>query len=443
LALSRLLLDWHRAATTAVLAPRGGPDALLDVIEQLQGAAVPASALETDILPARLPGYRPQDLDLLCAAGEVVWVGASPLGERDGRVALYLADNVGLLHTPSSSRPDGAAHDAIRAHLAKSGASFFADLAEAAGGLPQDALDALWDLVWAGEVTGDAPGALRAFVRPPSSRARRAGGLFRSRRRAPASAVGRWSLVSRGASPATPTQRLKALADQLLARHGVLTREAVLAEGITGGFSTLYPVLKAFEESGRVRRGYFVSGLGGSQFAQPGALDRLRALRETAADPAAPDEAPPAVVLAATDPANAYGAALPWPADIKAMRAAGAHVVLVDGAMAAYLPRGEGELVARLPEDEPQRSRTAQAIAAALAAWAQRTGRVTLAWKGAGDGDRAIAAALRDAGFAAYGPGFRYMGRAADERRGGSDRPDGDGDVDENENVDGDTDGDA
>ena len=144
----------------------------------------------------------------------------------------------------------------------------------------------------------------------------------------------------------------------------MLTREAVLAEGVTGGFSTLYPVLKAFEESGRVRRGYFVSGLGGSQFAQPGALDRLRALRETAADPAAPDDAPPAVVLAATDPANAYGAALPWPADIKAMRAAGAHVVLVDGAMAAYLPRGEGELVARLPEDEPQRSRTAQAIAA-------------------------------------------------------------------------------
>ena len=387
LALSRLLLDWHRVAPTAVMAPRGGPDALLDVIEQLQGAAVPASALETDLLPARLPGYRPQDLDLLCAAGEVVWVGASPLGERDGRVALYLADNVGLLHTPSSSRPDGAAHDAIRAHLAKSGASFFTDLAEAAGGLPQDALDALWDLVWAGEVTGDAPGALRAFVRPPSSRARRAGGLFRSRRRAPASAVGRWSLVGRGTSPATPTQRLKALADQLLARHGVLTREAVLAEGITGGFSTLYPVLKAFEESGRVRRGYFVSGLGGSQFAQPGALDRLRALRETAADPAAPDAAPPAVVLAATDPANAYGAALPWPADVKAMRAAGAHVVLVDGAMAGYLPRGEGELVARLPEDEPQRSRTAQSIAAALAAWAQRTGRVTLAWKGAGDGD--------------------------------------------------------
>jgi ATP-dependent Lhr-like helicase len=326
-------------------------------------------------------------------------------------------------------------HDAIRAHLAKNGASFFTDLAEAAGGLPQEALDALWDLVWAGEVTGDAPGALRAFVRPPSSRARRAGGLFRSRRRAPASAVGRWSLVAgRGPAPTT-TQRLKALSEQLLARHGVLTREAVLAEGVAGGFSTLYPVLKAFEDSGRVRRGYFVSHLGGSQFAQPGALDRLRALRETAADPGAPDALPPSVVLAATDPANAYGAALPWPEGIKAMRAAGSHVVLVDGVMAAYLPRGEGDLVAVLPEDEPLRAQTARAIALGLAAWVQRTGRVALGWRKTGrDGDVAIDTALRDAGFAAYGPGYRYMGRLERERE--SARRDGNGDGHENEDVD-------
>jgi len=430
-ALARLLIDWHRIATTAAAIPRGGPDPLLDVIEQLQGAALPASALETDILPARLAGYRPQDLDLLCAAGEVVWVGVSPLGERDGRVALYLADHAALLQVPSATPPAGAAHDAIRAHLARSGASFFTDLAQAAGGLPQEALDALWDLVWAGEVTGDATGALRAFVRPPSSRARRPGGLFRSRRRAPASAVGRWSLVAGRASAPTPTQRLKALAEQLLTRHGVLTREAVLAEGVTGGFSTLYPVLKAFEESGRVRRGYFVSHLGGSQFAQPGALDRLRALRETAADPGASDATPPAVVLAATDPANAYGAALPWPADIRAMRAAGAHVVLVDGRMAAYLPRGEGELVAKLPEDEPLRTRTAQAIAAALASWAQRTGRVTLGWKAGGEEDRVIGAALREAGFAPYGPGYRFMGRFP-QRSSESAGPNGGG----NEDVD-------
>ena len=409
LALSRLLLDWHRVVTAPGSIPRGGPDPLLDVVEQLQGAAVPASAFESDILAARLAGYRPQDLDLLCAAGEVVWVGIAPLGDRDGRIALFLADHVGLLHTPSPTPPQGAVHDAIRAHLGKSGASFFTDLAAAAGGLPQDVLDALWDLVWSGEVTGDAPGALRAFVRPKSSRARRAGGFFRSRRRAPASAVGRWSLVGRGPS-STPTQRLKALAEQLLARHGVLTREAVIAEGVAGGFSTLYPVLKAFEESGRVRRGYFVAGLGGSQFAQPGALDRLRALRETSADPSAADPTPPAVVLAATDPANPFGAALAWPEGVKGMRAAGAHVVLFDGALAAFIPRGEGDLVAALPEEEPLRSQTARGIAAALAAWAQRTGRVTLGWKKA-EGDATVDAALREAGFAAYGPGFRYMGR--------------------------------
>jgi ATP-dependent Lhr-like helicase len=411
LALSRLLLDWHRVVTPPGTPPRGGPDPLLDVIEQLQGAAVPASALEADLLPARLAGYRPQDLDTLCAAGEVVWAGLAPLGDRDGKVALYLADQVGLLHAPSSPPPQGAAHEAIRAHLAKSGASFFAELAAAAGGLPQEALDALWDLVWSGEVTGDAPGALRAFVRPPSSRARRAGGLFRSRRHAPASAVGRWSLLTRGGAAATPTRRLKALAEQMLTRHGVLTREAVIAEGVAGGFSTVYPVLKAFEEAGRVRRGYFVSGLGGSQFAQPGALDRLRALRDTAADPAEADATPPSVVLAATDPASAFGAALPWPEGVRAMRAAGAHVVLVDGALAAYLPRGEGDIAARLPEEEPARSRAARAVAEALAAWARRTGRVALGWRPAGaEGDRLLADGLRAAGFAPYGPGWRYMG---------------------------------
>jgi ATP-dependent Lhr-like helicase len=245
--------------------------------------------------------------------------------------------------------------------------------------------------------------------------------------------------VSRGTS-ATPTQRLKALAEQLLARHGVLTREAVIAEGVAGGFSTLYPVLKAFEEAGRVRRGYFVSGLGGSQFAQPGALDRLRALRETSADPGAAEATPPSVVLAATDPANPFGGALAWPEGIKGMRAAGAHVILVDGALAAFIPRGEGDLVSALPEDEPLRSQTAAAIARALAAWARRTGRVTLGWKKTGaDGDGAVDAALRDAGFAPYGPGYRFMGRFGreDEREG----PDGDGHGHEDE--DGETDGDA
>ena len=182
------------------------------------------------------------------------------------------------------------------------------------GTLGRTVLDALWDLVWAGEVTNDTPGALRAYLRPaPSSAARRAarGALFRSRRQSPPSAVGRWSRLPRpAAGKGASTARAKALAEQLLARHGVLTRPAVMAEGVAGGFAALYPVLKALEEAGRIRRGYFVAGLGGSQFALPGALDRLRGVREAAGDD---EDVTPAAVLAATDPANPYGAALPWP----------------------------------------------------------------------------------------------------------------------------------
>jgi len=185
-ALARLLVEWQGVRTSASDSLRGGPDALLDVVEQLQGFAIPASELERDILPARLPGYRPGDLDQLCAAGEVVWVGAGALGERDGRVALYLTDSLPLLHAPRDGAPAGELHDALRAHLARHGASFFAELlAAAGGGLARPVLDALWDLVWAGEITNDTPGALRAFVRPPrtprrgAATARRA---FRSRR---------------------------------------------------------------------------------------------------------------------------------------------------------------------------------------------------------------------------------------------------------------------
>ena len=354
------------------------------------------------MLPARLPGYRPQDLDLLCAAGEVVWVGVSPLGERDGRVALYLADNVALLHAPSAEPPQGAAHDAIRAHLARQRRQLLRRAARRRrAACPQDVLDALWDLVWAGEVTNDAPGALRAFLRPPSSRAPGARAACSARaggRRA--SAVGRWSLVAprRAGAGDADASALKALAEQLLARHGVLTREAVLAEGVTGGFATLYPVLKALEEAGRMRRGYFVAGLGGSQFAQPGALDRLRALRETSADPRGPDAAPPAVVLAATDPANPYGAALPWPEGVAgAMRAAGTHVVLVDGA-----PR-------RLPA--AGRGRRGRAAARRRAgAHARRAGR--------GGGARGVGAA-HGAGHAGLEAGRRRRGARAGGRAAG------------------------
>jgi ATP-dependent Lhr-like helicase len=259
-------------------------------------------------------------------------------------------------------------------------------------------------------VTNDTPGALRAFLRPPSSgrRASRAS-PFRSRRLSPPSAVGRWSrLAAPAMGKAAGTARAKALAEQLLARHGVLTRPAVMSEGVAGGFAALYPVLKALEEAGRIRRGYFVAGLGGSQFALPGALDRLRAVRETSLDD---EDVPRGAVLAATDPANPYGAALGWPEAVsgRAMRAAGIHVVLVDGALAAVLARGESEILPALPEGEPARTRVARGLAAALLRWALRTGRTSLGWGGAAASAEyaAVASALKAAGFAPWGPGFR------------------------------------
>jgi ATP-dependent Lhr-like helicase len=414
-ALARLVTEWQGVVTGPRPTSRGGPDALLDVVEQIQGAAVPASALETDVLPARLPGYRAGDLDALCAAGEVVWVGVGPLGERDGRVALFLADAVPLLHLPRADPPESELHAALRSHLAHHGASFFTELAAAVPGtLARSVLDALWDLVWAGEVTNDTPGALRAYLRPPSTASRRAtrAAAFRSRRQSPPHAVGRWSRLPRpAAGKGASTARAKALAEQLLSRHGVLTRPAVMAEGIAGGFSALYPVLKALEEAGRIRRGYFVSGLGGSQFALPGALDRLRAVRESASED---DDVPSGAVLAATDPANPYGAALPWPETVsgRAMRAAGVHVIVVDGALSAVVTRGDGEILPVLPEAEPARTRTARGLAAALSRWALRSGRTSLGWGGTGTpaDHAALSEALRGCGFVPWGPGFR-LGR--------------------------------
>jgi ATP-dependent Lhr-like helicase len=299
-------------------------------------------------------------------------------------------------------------HQRLREHLERHGASFFAELLEATGsGLAQAALEALWDLVWAGEVTNDAPEALRAFLRPASSSRRRAG-AFRSRRTAPPAGAGRWSLVARartGKAP-TATERAKALSEQLLARHGIVTRQAALSENVPGGFATLYPVLRGLEEAGRIRRGYFVAGLGGSQFALPGALERLRTLRD-----GSPDD-PASAVVASTDPANPYGAALPWPKEGagRAMRAAGTHVALVDGELAAYLGKGEREITPYLPDDEPQRSERARALARVLARWAAQSDRRALGWSlvaGEPIARSVLAPFLLEAGFVPSGPGLR------------------------------------
>jgi ATP-dependent Lhr-like helicase len=337
-ALARFLPEWH-----GIGHPRRGPGALADAIEQLQGAAIPASVLEADVLPVRVAGYRPADLDALCAAGEIVWVGAGPLGSDDGRVALYFRDRLAhLAPEPSEERPDGPLHCAIRAHLTERGASFWPEIVRAAGTAEEAAvLTALWDLVWGGEVTNDTLAPLRAFlVRRPSRAAAgrpRPGAL---RRAGPPAGQGRWSLVEPLLRPPpTPTELAHTRALQLLDRHGIVAREGVLAEGTPGGFAAVYGVLKAMEESGKVRRGYFVAGLGAAQFALPGAVDRLRGLREAEGSSAA-------LALGATDPAQPYGAALPWPEGPgRPARSAGAFVVLAGGRLVAYLERGARSLL--------------------------------------------------------------------------------------------------
>jgi ATP-dependent helicase Lhr and Lhr-like helicase len=367
-ALARFLPRWQGVGGRS-----RGVDALAEVIGVLQGAAIPASVLEGDVLPLRMGEYRSADLDLLCTSGEVVWIGAGGIGPHDGRIRLVDREQVPLLvPRPEPADDTGAAdphHEVLRAHLAERGASFWADLvaAVAAAGLPYDddtVLAALWDLVWAGEVTNDSLAPLRAKVaggasrRASGARSRRPGpALRRLNRLGPPAAAGRWSATAPLFEPAaTATESSTARAMQLIERYGVLTREMALAEGAQGGFAGVYPVLKLLEERGQVRRGYFVDGLGAAQFASPGAVDRLRAAqRRPGEEPVErlPWEAPPddsdAVdtwVLAATDPAQPYGAALPWPDSAgHPARAVGAFVVLVDGDACALLERGGKRLL--------------------------------------------------------------------------------------------------
>jgi ATP-dependent Lhr-like helicase len=369
-ALGRLAVTWQGVARR-----RRGLDALLDAIEQLQGAPLVASALERDVLPARIEGYDTADLDRLIAAGEVTWAGLEPLGERDGRLTLFLTDHLRLLWPlTGAAEPSGELERRVLDYLGAEGASFFAPLhAALGGGYPDDAVDALWTLVWKGLVTNDSLHALRAYVEPPPTRnRRREAPAFRSRRVTPPAAHGRWSLLSDrlGARPSA-TEWATAVARQLLSRHGVLTREAMNVEAVPGGYGAVYGVLRAMEDAGRVRRGMFVAGLGAAQFTLGPALDLLRAGRE-------PGELPHVVTLASTDPANPYGGVLPWPTPEGAgrpTRSAGTLVVLVDGRLAAWIGRGDRQVLAWLPEDEPRRQHTARAVATELNRLATETPR--------------------------------------------------------------------
>ncbi len=377
--LARFLPDWQHVGSR-----RRGVEALAEVITTLQGAALPASALENDLLPARMGTYESADLDTLLTAGELVWVGAGGIGVGDGRIRLVWRDQVPLLvPNPSAAdpdeRPDDPIHTALRDGLARAGASFWSDLVAMAQAAEcdyddQTVLTALWDLVWAGEVTNDSLTALRSLLagatptssgrRRPKRGARRGPGRPNLRalsRLGPPSATGRWSLVQPlvtppGGGAVSQTERATTRALQLLERYGVLTREMALAEGADGGFAGVYPILKELEDRGQVRRGYFVSGLGAAQFALPGAVDRLRDHRdsELSDNTGHADDSGDLLVLAASDPAQPYGAALPWPATPgRPARAVGAYVVLDAGVPIVYLERGGKSLVTFPTVDGP------------------------------------------------------------------------------------------
>jgi ATP-dependent Lhr-like helicase len=359
-ALSRFLLAWQ-----GIDRKRRGRDALLAVIAELEGCPLVASTLETEVLPSRIDGYRPWDLDALCASGEVVWAGLGSIGADDGRIALYLpAHEAELARRPVPVEEPIAA--AIRDVLARRGAVFFGDIAREVGGFPVAVLDVLWTMLWAGEVSNDTLEPLRSHWQAlAESQRRQHPARSRAARTGPPGSEGRWSLRSSRWAGGLPgeTDRRAAAARALLDRYGVVTREAAHAEGLAGGFAAVYDVLKALEDQGRVRRGYFVEGRGGAQFALPGADERLRAMREASVDA-------PTVVLAATDPANAWGALLDWPAskgDARPQRAAGALVVVRDGELLGWLGRGERALLSFLPEDEAARELAARGLAEALA----------------------------------------------------------------------------
>ncbi|MFI6903425.1 ATP-dependent helicase [Nonomuraea sp. NPDC050394] len=427
--LARFLPAWH-GITSPGPTPGTGPgtardggggaaramDALVGALDQLQGAAVPASALETLVLPARVPGYSPALLDELTAAGEVIWSGQGSLPGGDGWISLYFADTAPLLMPEPAEITLTPLHEQILGALGGGGALFFRGLSDQMGSLDDGALAAaLWDLVWAGRVSGDTLAPMRAALgtgrpahRPATNRRRRA---VLPSRTGPPTVAGRWWLLP--APSDQPAQRAQAQAEVMLERHGVVTRGAVTSERLPGGFTPVYQVLRAYEESGRCRRGYFVEGLGGAQFALPGAVDRMRAM---SAEPEPRPEPHPgshpdsrrgseaerarrAVVLAAADPANPYGAALPWPAhpgSHKPGRKAGALVVLVDGHLVLYVERGGKTLLSFADDTRLQPAVDALALAVRDGA----LGKLTVERADGGHiNDSPLAAALESAGF--------------------------------------------
>lgn len=429
---ARFLPAWQRVGGKL-----RGVDGVVAAIDQLAGCPVPASALEPLVLAARVRDYEPSYLDELTASGEVVWAGHSPLPGSDGWVSLHLADQAELTLPDVSDTEPSAVERAVLEALDPGGAWFFRQLSDRVGSTSDHELSAaLWSLVWQGRLTNDTVTPLRALVRSgnASHRTRRTPPRLRSGgrigrtgtgrmpvRTGPPETAGRWALLPERDSD--PTRRAHATAEHLLERHGVVTRGAVMSERVPGGFAGVYKVLSAFEDTGRCRRGYFIEGLGAAQFGSAGAIDRLRTFGERA------DSKPEAVTLAATDPANPYGAALPWPeagsraaeqaadpATAKAAekaghrpgRKAGALVVLVDGDLTMYVERGGRTLLTW--SDDPDRLVPA---ASALADATRRGALGKLVVERAdgaallGGGTTPLRAALDEAGFVATPKGLR------------------------------------
>lgn len=441
-----------RSARASATGSLRGVDGVARVVEQLAGSVLPASALETHVLPARVPDYVPAMLDELTAAGEVVWAGHGALAGHDGLVSLHPAAVADLTLPPLGA--DAAVHDdlqqAVLTALAGGGAWFLGALTDRVRELIEepptqvDVATAVWDLVWTGHVTNDGLAPLRAWLgtgttahktRSPAPRGRalrprlglraavRVGGtsdVGSSRGTALAAGGGRWSLLP--TREADPTLRAHALAAQLLDRHGILTRAVAPAEGIGAQFGDVYKVLSALEQGGQVRRGYFVERLGGSQFALPGAVDRLRVDAQVVDRAADPDDHPEplVVVLAATDPANPYGASLPWPAATtdgghRPGRKGGALVVLVDGALVLYLERGGRTVLSFSPDDAIL---LAAADGLAVTARTRHAGRLTISRVdgidvlGGGALHGSVGRALVAAGFAPTPRGLRLPGQS-------------------------------
>ena len=411
IAYARFLIDWH-----GVGSPTRGSDGVLAALESLAGYPVPASAVESIILPSRVADYHPSQLDQLITAGEVSWTGDGQIGDSDGWIRFLLP---GMEPPPAKQQPEDHRAVALLSTFQPGGASFLTELTKRLGDDDESSgyESALWELVWSGLITGDTFAPVRARVTGgahrsrPAPRSRTHRGQLRSQLRARVAArinaspttAGRWSLIDRGDAD-TAAGTSARFTDQVfgwLDRYGVVTRGSVTAEGTEGGFGAAYRALATLEESGQCRRGYFIEGLGAAQFALPGAVDRLRA---AAAEP----EDPAALVLSACDPANPYGAALGWPdrAGHRPGRKPGSLVVLVGGELIFYVERG-GRTMLSFADQADVLAPAARALAAAV-----RHGQLGKLTVQRADGDHVFGSApvrkaLQDAGFVMTPQGLR------------------------------------